>query len=59
MAATFEEAYVAARERYPVEWNALPPAAHTAAIYAEMRRIDAEHCAKDDGGTEDLAPPVK
>jgi len=41
MAATFDEVFASARERYGEQrWNMLSPSEQTAAIYWEMRRID-------------------
>jgi hypothetical protein len=43
----FQRAAAAARGRYTdAAWTALPPPVQAAAIYAELRRIDAEQAAR-------------
>jgi hypothetical protein len=42
MSCRFEDAYRKARNRYPeYQWNDLNPRSQSAAIYQEMRRLDA------------------
>lgn len=57
MAVTFEQAFAAAAERFsPESWSALTPAHQAAAIYEEMRRLDA---ALDIRSVNPTTPPVQ